>query len=202
MIWMDLNGSINVCEWPWEMRPTHHLTLTLVFIWNLKVGPLPTRRGAYSLHVKVKYLGNVCVPGDHFGSCCSTVRRGFAAQVSVGAGELPCFSAQASLWLEASRGFGKAGWAILGSVLQPDRGLYLIRVIPSSQRGLWRGSTRVTTAHPKRAMTRELNKEAVFKIDTEAHAFTWPLPLCSSLLCPGLGIRKNSWWEVEGGTGV
>lgn len=124
-----------------------------------------------------------------FGSCCSTVGRGFTAQVSLGAGELPCFSAQANLWLEASRGFGKAGWAILGSVLQPDRGLYLIRVILSSQRGPWRGSSRVTTAHPNRAMTRELNGEAVFKIDTEAHAFSRPLPL--SLQFPTVSWVRN-----------
>lgn len=117
--------------------------------------------------------------------------------MSLGAGELPCLSAQASLWLEASSWFGKAGWAIVGSVLQPHRGLYLIRVIPSSQRGPWRGSSRVTTAHPNRAMTRELNEEAVFKIDIEAHAFSRPLPLCSSLLCPGLGIRKSTWPGAE-----
>lgn len=127
--------------------------------------------------------------------------QGLVVQMSIGAGELPCFSAHASLWLEASSWFGKAGWAILGSVLQPDRGLYLIRVIPSSQRGPWRGSSRVTTAHPNRAMTRELNEEAVLKINIEAYAFSRHLPLCSSLLCPGLGIWKSSWRGAEGELG-
>lgn len=157
--------------------------------------------GELESHPSYQGLGSVCVPQDHFGSCCSTVEWGFAAQVYIGAGELPCFSAQASLCLEASSWFGKASWAILGSVLQPDRGLNLIRMIPSSQRGPWRGSSRVTPSHPNWAMTRELNGEAVLKTDIEAHAFSRPLPLCSSLLCPGLEIRKNSWRGVEGGTG-
>lgn len=64
----------------------------------------------------------------------------------------------------------EAGPAILGNVLQPDRGLYLIRMTPSSQRGPWQSSSRVTTAHPNWATERELNEETVYKIDIEAHS--------------------------------